>query len=58
MELAFVFFRSKEMWGYLHAAGFALEWGEERELYPDVEAQTRRGYLRARVPGEQSLKAP
>jgi len=50
VNLAFVFFTAEEMKGYLRAAGFIIERCEERDAYPDVEAQTRRCYMLARKP--------
>jgi SAM-dependent methyltransferase len=44
----FVFFRLDEMERYLRAAGFEIEEAIEREPYPDVEHQSRRGYILAR----------
>jgi SAM-dependent methyltransferase len=48
VDLAFVFFTPEEMQEYIRAAGFLVERCEERDPYPDVEAQTRRCYLLAR----------
>jgi len=48
VSMYFYFFRVKEMKEYLKAAGFELEAGVERDPYPGVEQQTRRGYLFAR----------
>jgi SAM-dependent methyltransferase len=50
ISLDFVFFTTEEMLGHLRAAGFEVESREERDPYPDVEAQTRRCYVLARVP--------
>ncbi|MDB4949055.1 MAG: Methylase involved in ubiquinone/menaquinone biosynthesis [Gemmatimonadetes bacterium] len=54
VDLDFVFFTSPEMEGYLRAAGFTVESREERDPYPEVEAQTRRCYIVARAsdPGD------
>lgn len=49
VDLAFVFFTADEMQDYLRAAGFRVEWCEERAPYPDVEAPTRRAYVLARA---------
>jgi SAM-dependent methyltransferase len=53
VNLAFVFFTVQEMRGYLDAAGFVTERCEERDPYPDVEAQTRRCYVIARAAAER-----
>jgi len=46
----FVFFRSDEMESYLAAAGFEVELATERDPYPpEVEHQSRRGYILARA---------
>ena len=50
--LDFVMFQTEEMAGYLRAAGFEVEVMVERDPYPDVEVQTRRGYIVARNPVE------
>jgi SAM-dependent methyltransferase len=50
----FFFFRSDEMAGYLRAAGFEVEEIIEREPYPVVEHQSRRGYIFARRPTTDS----
>lgn len=50
VELDFIFYETAEMKGYLQAAGFALAEVIEREPYPGVEYQSRRGYLFARKP--------
>lgn len=44
----FYFFRTEEMKNYLRAAGFEIEAQLEREPYPEIEQQNRRGYLFAR----------
>ena len=46
----FVFFRRDEMESYLLAAGFEIEEAIEREPYPGVEHQSRRGYILAHRP--------
>lgn len=46
----FFFFRSAEMTGYLTSARFEIEDIIEREPNPDVEHQSRRGYIFARWP--------
>ncbi|HET6232292.1 MAG TPA: class I SAM-dependent methyltransferase [Longimicrobiaceae bacterium] len=51
VDLDFVFFTAEEMDGYLRAAGFTVESREERDAYPEVEAQTRRCYVVARASG-------
>jgi SAM-dependent methyltransferase len=44
------FFRMEEMAGYLNMAGFHIEETIEREPYPEVEYQSRRGYIFAEKP--------
>jgi len=46
----FVFFRSHEMQGYLHTAGFEFQEVIERAPYPEVEHQSQRAYVFARKP--------
>ena len=46
----FVFFETPEMLTYVWNAGFDSERDVERDPYPDVELQTRRGYILARNP--------
>ena len=46
----FFFFQSNEMARYLSGAAFEIEEIIEREPYPDVEHQSRRGYIFARRP--------
>ena len=46
----FVFFRLDEMVSYLKTVGFEIEEAVERAPYPDVEHQSRRGYILARRP--------
>jgi SAM-dependent methyltransferase len=47
VSLDFHFFRSNEVADALGSAGFEVEEIVERDPYPDVEAQTRRGYILA-----------
>ena len=50
VSVDFVFFRSDEVERYLTAAGFAIERSMERDPYPpEVEHQSRRGYILARA---------
>jgi SAM-dependent methyltransferase len=51
----FEFFRLDEMEHYLRAAGFEIEAAIEREPYPDVEHQSRRGYVLARKPADSGV---
>jgi hypothetical protein len=51
----FVFFDSDEMTGYLRAAGFDVEEIVERDLYPEIERQSRRAYIFARPTDSQLL---
>lgn len=55
VDIDFVFFETGEMLTYVWNAGFDSELDVEREPYPDVELQTRRGYILARKP---DLAAP
>ncbi|HKP58401.1 MAG TPA: class I SAM-dependent methyltransferase [Polyangiales bacterium] len=55
VDIDFVFFETSEMLTYVWNAGFDSELDVEREPYPDVELQTRRGYVLARKP---DLSAP
>lgn len=50
VDIDFVFFETSEMLTYVWNAGFDNELDVEREPYPDVELQTRRGYILARKP--------
>lgn len=50
VSLDFFLFTSKEMTGYLEAAGFTVERVVERDPYPDVEYPSRRSYILARKP--------
>ena len=50
VSVDFVFFRSDEVERYLTAAGFEVERSTERDPYPpEVEHQSRRGYILARA---------
>jgi SAM-dependent methyltransferase len=50
VSVDFVFFRSDEIAAYLTEAGFEVERMTERDPYPpEVEHQSRRGYVLARV---------
>jgi len=49
--LDFVFFGVDEMRGALESAGFTVAATTERDPYPEVEAQTRRVYIRASKAG-------
>jgi SAM-dependent methyltransferase len=50
VSVDFVFFRSDEIESYLTAAGFEVERSTERDPYPpEVEHQSRRGYILARA---------
>jgi ubiquinone/menaquinone biosynthesis C-methylase UbiE len=55
VDIDFVFFETSEMLTYVWNAGFDTELDVEREPYPDIELQTRRGYILARNP---DLSAP
>jgi ubiquinone/menaquinone biosynthesis C-methylase UbiE len=46
----FYFFRSGEMSGYLKTADFEIDESIERNPYPEIEQQNRRGYVLARKP--------
>jgi hypothetical protein len=43
-------FRIEEMTGYAKAAGLNLQQAMERDPYPEVEYQSRRGYILATKP--------
>jgi SAM-dependent methyltransferase len=58
VNVDFFFFRSDEMAGKLREAGFEIEEIIEREPYPDVEHQSRRSYIFARRPKENSQQFP
>jgi SAM-dependent methyltransferase len=47
IDLDATFFQTKEMSGYLTSAGFHIEDAIERDPYPEVEYQSRRGYIAA-----------
>jgi len=47
VSVGFHFFRTDDVADSLRSAGFAVEEIVERDPYPDVEAQTRRGYILA-----------
>jgi ubiquinone/menaquinone biosynthesis C-methylase UbiE len=55
VDIDFVFFETPEMLTYVWNAGFDSELDVEREPYPEIELQTRRGYILARKP---DLSAP
>lgn len=55
VAIDFVFFETSEMLTYVWNAGFDTELDVERDPYPEVEVQTRRGYILARNP---DLSAP
>jgi hypothetical protein len=46
--LDFNFLRTEEVKDHLKTAGFNLEEAIERDPYPDVEYQSRRGYILAK----------
>ena len=50
VDIDFVFFETSEMLTYVWNAGFDSEFDVEREPYPEVELQTRRGYILAHKP--------
>lgn len=50
VELDFVFFEMSEMLSYVWGAGFDSELHVEREPYPEIELQTKRGYILAKKP--------
>jgi len=58
VRLDFIMFQTEEMAGYLRAAGFEVEEATERDPYPEVEVQTRRGYILARKPAESTHSKP
>ncbi len=47
VNLDFHCFQTAEMSLWMHEAGFVVEWTHERDPYPDVEHQSRRGYVLA-----------
>jgi SAM-dependent methyltransferase len=50
VNVDFHFFRPAALATHLRAAGFAIEEIIERDPYPDIEHQSRRGYIFARRP--------
>ena len=58
IDLDFRFFTAREMEGWLPEAGFEVESLDEREPYPDVEAQTRRCYIVARAARSEPDRHP
>ncbi len=50
VELEVTLFELQEMTGYARVAGFAIETALERDPYPEVEYQSRRGYVLAGKP--------
>ena len=48
VDLDFIFFEKEEMTAYFAAANFELQEVIERSPYPEVEYQSRRGYIFAR----------
>lgn len=50
VDLDFVFFEMAEMLTHVWGAGFDSELHVEREPYPEIELQTKRGYIVARKP--------
>ena len=50
VDLNFVFFEMAEMLTHVWGAGFDSELHVEREPYPEIELQTKRGYIVARKP--------
>lgn len=55
VSIDFVFFEMSEMLTYVWNAGLDTELDVERDPYPEIEVQTRRGYILARNP---DLAAP
>lgn len=47
VQLEATLFTTAEMTAYLETAGFSIEEAQEREPYPDVEYQSKRGYILA-----------
>ncbi len=47
VSVDFAYFQTPELIGYLEAAGWHIEETTERDPYPGVETQTRRGYMLA-----------
>jgi SAM-dependent methyltransferase len=56
VSIDFYFFTRAEIEQHLHDAGFEIEESMEREPYPDVEVETRRAYILARVGKSGRLK--
>lgn len=52
VDLRATLFTLVEMSGYLKAAGFAIDQALERDPYPEIEYQSRRGYILAVNPHE------
>jgi ubiquinone/menaquinone biosynthesis C-methylase UbiE len=50
VNLDFVFFEMSEMLSHVWGVGFDTELHVERDPYPEIELQTRRGYILARKP--------
>ncbi len=50
VSVDFHFFQPDEMAGYLNSAGFEIDEIIERDPYPEVEHQSRRGYVFAQRP--------
>jgi SAM-dependent methyltransferase len=50
VDLDFVFFEMSEMLSHVWGVGFDSELHVERDPYPEIELQTRRGYILARKP--------
>ena len=50
VDLDFVFFEMSEMLSHVWGVGFDTELHVERDPYPEIELQTRRGYILARKP--------
>lgn len=48
VNLDFIFFETHEIRAFLEGAGFRIEEAIERDPYPEIEVQTRRGYVFAR----------
>ena len=58
VDLDVALFTTAEITGYLQAAGFVVEESLERDPYaPEVEYQSRRGYVLASKPQSESLTA-
>jgi SAM-dependent methyltransferase len=51
VDLDIALFELREMIGYVERAGFSIEEALERDPYPEVEYQSRRGYVLAGKPG-------